>query len=474
MVGQEKNVREIISISVGQAGCQLGNTVWQQYNAEHAVKPGTPWSPKDQKALLDKDSSSELDDGDILKKAKTFYLQSNQGTMIPRNIFVDLEASCIQQIKKGALKSQFNDDYYIEGKEDAANNFARGHYTVGKEQMEFVNDRVQKIVESCDNLQGFLICHAVGGGTGSGLGMLILERLAVDYRKKSKIGFEIYPAPSISTCIVEPYNGLLSTHWLLDHTEVSLVLDNEALYTICTSELKLKKVQYSHLNKLCAKSISCMTAALRFEGDLNVDMNEFQTNLVPFPRLHFMTTSIAPLNPASDEDPKNSVTCKSITSKVADPKNFLIKYEDFDTVEDKYMAISLAYRGKIESKTANATVQWMKKENKVSFVEWCPTGFKIGLNDVPAKFVDGDDLKEEEAQVVMIGNNIAVNRVFSERIAKKYDMMYSQRAYVHWYVGEGMEEGEFSEAREDIGFLEKDYLDVVTEQASDDNDEEEF
>merc|ERR1712131_535027 len=104
------------------------------------------------------------------------------------------------------------------------------------------------IIEACENLQGFLICHAVGGGTGSGLGMLILERLAVDYRKKSKIGFEIYPSPNISTCIVEPYNGLLSTHWLLDHTDVSLVLDNEALYDICKTKLDIKKPSYDILN----------------------------------------------------------------------------------------------------------------------------------------------------------------------------------------------------------------------------------
>merc|ERR1712200_208789 len=107
----------------------------------------------------------------------------------------------------------------------------------------------RKLLDSSTNPQGFIVTHSVGGGTGSGLGMLILERLAVDHRKKSKIGFEIYPSPAISTCIVEPYNGLLSTHWLLDHTEVSLVLDNEAMYAICSSELKLPKIQYGHLNK---------------------------------------------------------------------------------------------------------------------------------------------------------------------------------------------------------------------------------
>merc|ERR1711951_201904 len=253
-----------------------------------------------------------------------------------------------------------------------------------------VNDRLRKLVDNSQNVQGFIIHNAVGGGTGSGLGALILERIAVDYRKKSKIGLEIYPSPKISTCIVEPYNAMLTTHWLLDHTEVSVVLDNEAIYAICQKQLDTDRPSYLELNQVIAKVISSMTASLRFDGELNMLVKE-----------------------------------------------------------------------------ANATVQWLKQNNKISFVEWRPTGFKIGLNAVPAAQVDGDLMAPATQNVTMIGNNVAVSRVFTERINKKYDMMYSQRAFVHWYVGEGMEEGEFSEAREDLGFLEKDYLDVVTEQASD-------
>merc|ERR1711992_360058 len=153
--------------------------------------------------------------------------------------------------------------------------------------MDIVSDRLRKLVDNSENVQGFIVQHSVGGGTGSGMGMLILERLAVDFRKKSKIGFEVYPSPNISTCVVEPYNALLTTHWLLDHTEVSVVLDNEAIYEICQRSLDIRRPSYDNLNRLITKTISSMTASLRFDGQLNVDLAEFQTNLVPFPRLHF-------------------------------------------------------------------------------------------------------------------------------------------------------------------------------------------
>jgi len=450
--------REVLSISVGQGGVQLGNAIWNQYNVEHDVLDnGT------------RGENANMDDDYF----KTFYEETAAGQYVPRNLYVDLEPTVLDDVRRGPKSGLFHSEFLINAKEDAANNFARGHYTVGKEIMDQVNDRLRKMVDNSENVQGFIVTHAVGGGTGSGLGMLILERIAVDFRKKSKLGFEIYPSPNLSTCIVEPYNGLLSTHWLLDHTDVSLVLDNEAIYEICQKKLDIKKPSYANLNRIIAKVVSSMTAALRFQGELNVDMNEFQTNLVPFPRLHFMTTSLSPVISAAKAGAE-AQNCQRITDECLQAKSFLVKYSDFDVVEDKYMAISVNYRGDIKSKVANATIQWVKQQGKVSFVEWCPTGFKIGLNDTPARAVPGDDMANSTRNACMIGNNVAVNRVFSERLSKKYDMMYSQRAYVHWYVGEGMEEGEFSEAREDLGFLEKDYLDVVSEQASDEEEEESY
>merc|ERR1712193_276881 len=237
--------------------------IWEQYCSEHKVQKN---------GMVDEKDATDN------QYFKTFFEETVSGQRVPRNLSVDLEPTVLDDVRKGAWKNIFHPEYLVNGKEDAANNFARGHYTVGKEKMDVINDRIRKLVDNSENVQGFIVNHSVGGGTGSGLGMLILERLAVDYRKKSKIGFEIYPSPNISTCIVEPYNGLLSTHWLLDHTDVSLVLDNEALYGICQNKLDIKRPGYVQLNKIIAKVISSMTAALRFVGEMNVDMNEFQTN----------------------------------------------------------------------------------------------------------------------------------------------------------------------------------------------------
>ena len=88
-------------------------------------------------------------------------------------------------------------------------------------------DRLRRLADQASGLQGFLVFHSFGGGTGSGFGSLLLERLSVDYGKKSKLGFSIYPAPQVSTAIVEPYNAVLFTHTTLEHCDCAFLVDNQ-------------------------------------------------------------------------------------------------------------------------------------------------------------------------------------------------------------------------------------------------------
>ena len=118
----------------------------------------------------------------------------------------------VDEIRTGTYRQLFHPEQMITGKEDAANNYARGHYTIGKEIVDLVLDRLRKLADQCTGLQGFLLFHSFGGGTGSGFTSLLMERLSVDYGKKSKLEFAVYPAPQVIR------NGMFTTYnflWFL-------------------------------------------------------------------------------------------------------------------------------------------------------------------------------------------------------------------------------------------------------------------
>ena len=125
-------------------------------------------------------------------------------------------------------------------KEDAANNYARGHYTVGKEAIDPALDPIRKLTEACTGLQGFFTFHSFGEGTGSGFSSLLMERLSVDYGKKSKLEFAVFPAPQVSTAVVEPYNSVLTTHTTLEHSDCAFMVDNEAIMISVVEILMLR------------------------------------------------------------------------------------------------------------------------------------------------------------------------------------------------------------------------------------------
>ncbi|CAF4738511.1 unnamed protein product, partial [Rotaria sp. Silwood1] len=435
-------MRECISIHVGQAGVQIGNACWELYCLEHGIQPDGQMP-----------SDKTIGGGD--DSFNTFFSETGAGKHVPRAVFVDLEPTVIDEVRTGTYRQLFHPEQLITGKEDAANNYARGHYTIGKEIVDLVLDRIRKLADQCTGLQGFLIFHSFGGGTGSGFTSLLMERLSVDYGKKSKLEFAVYPAPQISTAVVEPYNSILTTHTTLEHSDCAFMVDNEAIYDICRRNLDIERPTYTNLNRLIAQIVSSITASLRFDGALNVDLTEFQTNLVPYPRIHFPLATYAPIISA-EKAYHEQLTVAEITNAVFEPANQMVKC---DPRHGKYMACCLLYRGDVVPKDVNAAIATIKTKRTIQFVDWCPTGFKVGINYQPPTVVPGGDLAKVQRAVCMLSNTTAIAEAWA-RLDHKFDLMYAKRAFVHWYVGEGMEEGEFSEAREDLAALEKDYEEV--------------
>jgi len=434
-------MREVLSIHIGQSGVQIGNSCWELYCLEHGITPDghMPGSAPG----VSEDAFS------------TFFSETGNGKHVPRCVFVDLEPTVIDEVRNGDYRQLYHPEQLISGKEDAANNYARGHYTVGKEMVDAVLDRIRKLADNCSGLQGFLVFHSSGGGTGSGFGSLLLERLSVDYGKKSKLEFCVYPAPQVSTAVVEPYNAVLSTHSMLEHTDCAFMVDNEAIYDICRRNLDIGRPTYINLNRIIAQVISSITASLRFAGALNVDLNEFQTNLVPYPRIHFPLCSYAPIISA-DKAFHEKFSASELTNAVFEPGNMMVKC---DPRHGKYMACCLLFRGDVVPKDVQAAIANIKTRRTIQFVDWCPTGFKVGINSQAPTVVPGGDIAKVARACCMLSNTTSIAEAWS-RLDHKFDLMYAKRAFVHWYVGEGMEEGEFSEAREDLAALEKDYEEV--------------
>ncbi len=435
--------REIISLHVGQAGVQIGNACWELYCLEHGINPdGT--MPDD-----------KIVDNGRVASFSTFFHSTSRGRYVPRAAMIDLEPNVVDEILTGPYRNLFHPENLVTGNEDAANNFARGHFTVGREMIDKVADKIMKLVEQCDSLQGFFMFRSFGGGTGSGFASLLLQQLSAEYGKKSKMEFSIYPAPQVATSVVEPYNAVLTTHASLDHTDCSFLMDNEAIYEICRRNLDVERPTYTNLNRLISQVVSSVTASLRFEGSLNVDLAEFQTNLVPFPRIHFPLVTFAPII-SKQRAHHEQFSIKDLTNECFEPANQMVKC---NTRNGKYMACCLLYRGDVFPQSVTESIKIIKAKRSVQFVDWSPTGFKVGINNHEPVDVPGGDLAKVNRRVCMLSNTTAIAEAWS-RLDHKFDLMHNRRAFIHWYVGEGMEEGEFVEAREDMAALEKDYEEV--------------
>ncbi|XP_050526279.1 tubulin alpha-4 chain-like [Daktulosphaira vitifoliae] len=440
-----ENKRQVITIHVGQAGVQMGNAVWELYNVEHGIG---------------EDGHVKLTSCDT--ENSTFYKETNNGKFMPRTVMVDLEPTVIDQIRTGRNRTLFHPNQLISGKEDAANNYARGYYTEGRPYVDKVMETIRMFTETCGGVQGFIMFHSMGGGTGSGLTGALSECLKQEYSKKSNLEVLVYPAPRVSTAVVEPYNSVLVSHKTLDITDCTFMVDNEAIYDISANKLEVERPTYTNLNRIISQVVSSITASLRFQGSLNVDINEFQTNLVPFPRIHFPLLAYAPFV-STQKSAHEYPSIKEITASCFEQGNQLFRLDNKQMAtgsSGKYIACCMLYRGDVVPKDINYAIAHLKNTKHLEFVDWCPTGFKVGINfRRPACVAGGDDMVGCGRAVCMMSNTTDVEAAWSN-LCHKFDLMFRKRAFIHWYESEGMEKSEFQNAREDLETLRNDYREL--------------
>ncbi|EHB16412.1 Tubulin beta chain [Heterocephalus glaber] len=352
---------------------------WEVISDEHGIDP----------------TGTYHGDSDLqLERINVYYNEATGGNYVPRAVLVDLEPGTMDSVRSGPFGQIFRPDNFVFGQSGAGNNWAKGHYTEGAELVDAVLDVVRKEAESCDCLQGFQLTHSLGGGTGSGMGTLLISKIREEFPDRIMNTFSVVPSPKVSDTVVEPYNATLSVHQLVENTDETYCIDNEALYDICFRTLKLTTPTYGDLNHLVSATMSGVTTCLRFPGQLNADLRKLAVNMVPFPRLHFFMPGFAPLTSRGSQQYR-ALTVPELTQQMFDAKNMMAAC---DPRHGRYLTVAAVFRGRMS-------------------------------------------MKEE----------------LFKRISEQFTAMFRRKAFLHWYTGEGMDEMEFTEAESNMNDLVSEY-----------------
>ena len=432
-------MREIVHIQGGQCGNQIGAKFWEVISDEHGIDP----------------TGTYHGDSDLqLERINVYFNEATGGRYVPRAILMDLEPGTMDSVRAGPYGQLFRPDNFVFGQTGAGNNWAKGHYTEGAELIDSVLDVVRKEAEGCDCLQGFQFSHSLGGGTGSGMGTLLISKIREEYQDRVIETFSVFPSPKVSDTVVEPYNATLSIHLLVDSTDEVMVIDNEALYDICFRTLKLTTPTYGDLNHLVSATMSGVTCSLRFPGQLNADLRKLAVNLVPFIRLHFFMIGFAPLTSRGSQVYR-ALTVPELTQQMFDAKNMMCAS---DPRHGRYLTCSAIFRGRMSTKEVDEQMLNVKAKNNSYFVEWIPNNIKSAVCDIPPKGL--------KMAVTFIGNSTAIQEMF-KRVSEQFTLMFRRKAFLHWYTGEGMDEMEFTEAESNLSDLVTEYQNYQDASADD-------
>ncbi|KAL1542909.1 Tubulin beta-1 chain [Salvia divinorum] len=400
-------MREILHIQGGQCGNQIGSKFWEVICDEHGVDPTGRY----------KGDGSESDTQ--LERINVYFNEASGGRYVPRAVLMDLEPGTMDSIRSGPYGQIFRPDNFVFGQSGAGNNWAKGHYTEGAELIDSVLDVVRKEAENCDCLQGFQVCHSLGGGTGSGM-----------------------------------------VHQLVENADECMVLDNEALYDICFRTLKLSTPSFGDLNHLISATMSGVTCCLRFPGQLNSDLRKLAVNLIPFPRLHFFMVGFAPLTSRGSQH-YISLTVPELTQQMWDSKNMMCAA---DPRHGRYLTASAMFRGKMSTKEVDEQMLNVQNKNSSYFVEWIPNNVKSSVCDIPPTGL--------KMSSTFVGNSTSIQEMF-RRVSEQFTAMFRRKAFLHWYTGEGMDEMEFTEAESNMNDLVAEYQQYQDATADEEEDYEE-
>jgi tubulin epsilon len=366
-----------------------------------------------------------------------------------RSVAVDMEEGVLNNMMRSEVGCLFDASQIVSSISGAGNNWAHGHFEYGSIYGNEILNTVRKKAEECHSLQCFILTHSMGGGTGSGLGTYILEKIAEEYPETFKFNAVVFPENDVVT---GPYNSVLAMSKLSEFSDCVLPVDNQALReileTIETDKKRKnhfcdileqgdeKKQAFAKMNNIIAHLLNNLTCSMRYEGMLNVDLNEITMNLVPFPGMNYLVSSLSPLFSIVDNS-KTQTSFEQLFDDVIDPR---LQLMHCDPASHSYLSCALLARG--SARIADITSNIDRIKPKMKTTSWNSEGFKIGLcNEAPIGM---------PSSLLCLANNSCIVKPFEE-LRNRFKRLYTRKANVHHYT-EFMDIGEFDKA---LGSLEE-------------------
>lgn len=339
----------------------------------------------------------------------------------------------------------FEESWTITGEGSAGDNYARGLLNRGKELRSDILLAMRRMAEKCDALDVMQFFNSTIGGTGSGVGSVMLNLMNDLLPGPRKFVQSWVPSPKMTDNIVGDLNTVLhlgSSHGLY---AIRAMFQNDALIYEVKNILEQQAIaaSFSHINHVVSLANAFITLPDLLRADTGINSQDLITNLVPYPTLNLVSFAVVPL-----QHPQLYITHTeySLTTEA-----FVQDHEMCcaDLFEGKYYSCVLSYRGDINLKKCSDAASDVRKSLEIPFVEWAPTGFTICsfYGDIP-KDAEDEWCKPFEMGLTKISNHSAIGSCVLDGIVKNYQTVMNSNGYKHWYTQEGLDDDEFAGALE--------------------------
>lgn len=224
-----------------------------------------------------------------------FFYQADDEHYIPRALLFDLEPGVIKMIKNSPYSNIYNPENIFSRNDGASNSWAVG-YSLADQYNEELMEMIDREADGSDSLEGFTLIHSISGGTGSGLGSNLLEKLNDRFPKKLIQTYSVFQSESDSgDVVVYPYNSILTLKRLVLNADAVVVLDNMSLNRIVCDRLDIDSPSYADINSIVSTVMAASTSTLRYPGYMNNDLVGLLASLIPTPRCHFLMPGYTPI-----------------------------------------------------------------------------------------------------------------------------------------------------------------------------------